>query len=72
MKKIKAFFKKYWLYPLGGIVGGVLGYVYWLNWACDTGCPLTATPTRTIIYGVIMGALIFSMFVKNNEKETVE
>lgn len=58
------FVKKYWLYPLGGVIGGVAGYIYWLNWACDSGCPLTATPARTVIYGVILGALIFSLFSK--------
>lgn len=67
MNTIKLFISRYWLYAVGGIVGGVLGYVYWLNWACDTGCPLTATPTRTILYGAVLGGLVFSIFTKKEK-----
>lgn len=59
-----SFIKKYWLYPLGAVIGGVAGYIYWINWACETGCPITASPTRTIIYFAIMGTLLFSIFTK--------
>lgn len=64
MTKIIELIKKYWLYPLGAVVGGILGYVYWINWACDSGCLITASPTRTVIYFAVMGALLFSIFAK--------
>lgn len=64
MNTIKILISKYWLYIVGAIVGGIGGYIYWLNWACQTGCPLTATPTRTVLYGAVMGALLFSLFTK--------
>lgn len=59
---------KYGLYALGALVGAVLGYVYWINWACDTGCPLTETPIRTVLYGAVVGALFFSIFTKKMNK----
>lgn len=61
------FIKRYWLYPLGAIVGGIAGYIYWINWACDTGCPITASPTRTILYFAAMGTLLFSIFTKKKD-----
>ena len=67
MNTIKQFLSKYWLYALGALVGTGAGYVYWLNWACDTGCPLTATPMRTVVYGAVLGMLIFSIFAKKKD-----
>lgn len=65
---VKLFIAKYWLYALGAVVGAVLGYIYWVNWACDAGCPLTETPTRTVLYGAVVGALFFSIFTKKVNK----
>jgi len=43
---------------IGILVGGTLGFVYQKLIGCRTGtCPLTATPLRAIIYGVVMGLL---------------
>lgn len=72
MNKIKVFFKNNWQYPVGGLVGGVAGYLYWIYVGCETGtCPITASPTRTVLYGALMGALAFSLF-KNNKKQVKE
>jgi len=43
---------------IGILLGGTLGFVYQRIMGCRTGtCPLTATPLRGILYGVIMGTL---------------
>ena len=42
------------------LVGGTLGFLYQKVIGCRTGaCPLTATPLRAIIYGVVLG-LVFA------------
>ncbi|MEG1607287.1 MAG: hypothetical protein RR329_03580 [Mucinivorans sp.] len=55
---------------LGGIVGGVGGYLYYLIVGCSTGsCPITSSPIISTLWGMAMGALIFSMFNKKNKKD---
>ena len=47
---------------LGIIIGGVLGSIMGYFGQCSTGaCPLTATPFRGAIYGIILG-LLFTWF----------
>ncbi|MDU1891358.1 MAG: hypothetical protein E6767_11780 [Dysgonomonas sp.] len=61
--------KKNWLYLLGAIIGGTGGYLYWFYIGCSSGtCPITASPTMSIIWGTIMGALIFGFFTKDKQK----
>lgn len=51
---------------LGGVVlGAIAGYIYYTTTACTTGtCIITASPANTMIYGAILGALLFSIFEK--------
>ena len=43
------------------LVGGGLGFGYYMLVGCRTGtCPLTATPLRAILYGSTMG-LVFAL-----------
>jgi thioredoxin 1 len=43
---------------MGVLIGGTLGFVYQKLVGCRTGtCPLTVTPLRAILYGVVMGLL---------------
>jgi len=63
MNKIVEFVKGNWTFILGGVIGGVGGYIYWLKVGCSTGtCPITSTPLMSTIWGAVLGALLFSMF----------
>lgn len=46
-------------YIIGGIVGAVLGYLYYRFVGCDSGsCPITSNPIASILYGGVLGLLI--------------
>lgn len=64
MNVVKLFFSKYWLHGLGVVIGGIVGYIYWCNWGCEGGCPITASPIRTTLYGAVLGGLLFSLFAR--------
>jgi len=52
---------------IGGVFGALLGYFG----KCTTGaCPLTANPYRGAIYGIVMGLLLVSMFVKKPKSQS--
>ena len=60
--------KKNWLYLLGGILGGVAGYMYWFYIGCESGtCPITSSPILSIIWGTMIGALFLGMFKKGKK-----
>ena len=68
MNKVIDILKQNWLYLLGAVLGGVGGYLYWYYIGCTTGtCPITASPTMSIIWGAIMGSLIFGIFKKDKQ-----
>jgi len=44
---------------IGAVVGGVLGFGWYKLVGCSTGaCPLTSNPYVTIIYGMVLGAVV--------------
>jgi len=44
---------------IGAVIGGALGFLYYKIVGCPNGsCPITSKPMNTIIYGIVMGALI--------------
>lgn len=52
------------------IVGAISGYLYYSFWGCAGGsCSITSDPTNSTIYGLIMGALLFSIFEPNNKNK---
>ena len=56
------------LYLVGTVVGAVAGYLYWKLVGCSSGtCAITSKPLNSTAYGAIMGALVFSLFVKENK-----
>ena len=70
MEKLVSIFKQNWTYLAGAISGGITGYLYWYFIGCEAGtCPITASPTRSIIWGAVMGALLFSLFKKEHKNE---
>ena len=50
---------------IGIIVGGGLGFGWYMLVGCPTGtCPLTSNPVVTIIYGAVVGGLAAASFHK--------
>ncbi len=61
---------KYKLEIIGGLLGAIGGYAYYHFVGCASGtCSITSSPINSTIYGVIMGALLFSMFKKQPKKD---
>lgn len=60
---MKAFLIKHWLKIAGVTVGVLGGYLYYYYVGCVSGtCPITSNPYRMMIYGALMGYLLFDMF----------
>jgi len=71
MKRIKLFFKSNILTIIGAVIGAAGGFCYWLKVGCSSGtCPITSSPVMSVIWGMIMGGLIFSMFEKKPKSST--
>lgn len=65
---MKDFIKKNWLRIVGVLVGIVVGYIYYYYVGCLSGtCPITSNPYRMMIYGAIVGYLLFDLF--SNDKK---
>lgn len=70
---MKNFLSKHWMKFVGVLVGAIGGYIYYAKVGCLTGtCPITSDPTSSMLYGALMGFLLFGLFQKNPKKETVE
>ncbi len=68
MEKIIQKLKRNWLYLLGGVIGAGGGYIYWYYIGCTSGtCPITSSPYASVVWGAILGGLLFSMFNKDEE-----
>jgi hypothetical protein len=58
------------LYVIGALIGALVGYFYWQQIGCNSGiCAITSKPLNSTIYGAAMGALLFSMLKKENNKQ---
>ena len=70
---MKNFFLKHWIKGVGIIVGALGGYIYYAKVGCVSGtCPITSDPINSMLYGALMGFLLFSMFTKSPKKEISE
>ena len=66
---MKDFFLKHWLKIEGLATGALGGYLYYFYVGCVTGtCPITSNPYRMILYGAIVGYLLFDMFSADKTK----
>lgn len=67
---ITKFLKDNLLYLIGGAVGAIGGYVYYATIGCSSGsCPITSSPTMSIIWGAVMGGLLLSLFKKGKKRD---
>lgn len=64
------FLQKHILKISGSITGAIGGYLYYYFIGCSSGtCPITSNPYISIIYGAVMGYLIFDMFKKKKKAD---
>ena len=62
------FIKNNILYLIGGIIGALGGYIYYIYIGCDSGsCSITSSPTMSVIWGALMGGLLLSIFKKEKK-----
>lgn len=55
--------KKYLPELAGAFAGAIGGYLYWKFIGCSSGsCAITSSPLNSTLYGMLMGALLFSSF----------
>ena len=49
------------------------GYLYYYFVGCNSGtCPITSNPYISVIYGGVMGYLVFDLFKKKEVKDHAE
>ena len=55
---------------LGIIIGAIAGYAYYHYIGCSSGtCTINSRPLNAVLYGSLLGGLVFNIFVTHKEKE---
>ena len=64
--------KRYGLALAGLLIGGLGGYAYYHYVGCagDT-CPITSRPLNSIVYGAVMGILLFTSFQSEKKQNNI-
>jgi hypothetical protein len=63
---------KYKLYGIGAVAGAITGFFYWKYIGCLTGtCAITSSPVKSAIYFAVLGAMLFSLFKKDQKPKSV-
>ena len=69
---MKHFLLKHWLKIAGVFTGMLGGYLYYHFVGCVTGtCPITSNPYKMMIYGALIGYLVFDMFSNSKSNKSV-
>lgn len=59
------------LWFIGAFVGSIGGFAYYYFIGCSSGsCAITSNPINSTLYGLIMGAILFSMFETKPESKS--
>jgi hypothetical protein len=67
---MKQFLKNNMLALIGGVAGGIGGYLYYYYVGCMSGgCPITSSPIMSVLWGALMGGLLLSMFKKEKKND---
>jgi hypothetical protein len=59
---MRIFIKKHLLTFIGIPVGVLGGYLYYHFYGCTNGCAITSSPVNSMLYGAMMGGLLFNIF----------
>ena len=55
---------------IGIVVGLLAGYLYYQQIGCISGtCAITSKPLNSMLYGGLMGGLLFNLFVTSPKKK---
>jgi len=66
---MKNFIKKHLLKIIGITLGAIGGFSYYHFVGCASGtCPITSNPYISVVYGAVLGYLLFDMFKKKEQK----
>ena len=70
---MKVFFKQHWLKMVGILVGALVGYIYYHYVGCLSGtCTITSNPYRMMIYGALVGYLLFDLFSSDRKPKNAK
>ncbi len=66
---MKKWFNENRLIMIGALLGALIGWLYWKNIGCASGtCSITSKPINSSMYFGLIGAIVFSLFKKENKK----
>ncbi len=70
MTRIKRFLITQLPTIIGGALGIIAGYIYYLKVGCSTSaCPISASPTKSMLLFALMGGILGSMFQQKKDEE---